>query len=67
MSYIVENNIQLAKNFKLSEFACKHCGKVRIDMELVYVLQRMRDKIGKINIPIASGALSSMPRYARTT
>ncbi|HZJ68498.1 MAG TPA: DUF882 domain-containing protein [Candidatus Eisenbacteria bacterium] len=53
MSYLVENNIQLSKNFKLSEFACKHCGKVKIDMELVYVLQKMRDKVGRINIPIA--------------
>jgi len=53
MSYTVENNIQLAKNFKLSEFACKHCGKVKVDMELVYVLQRIRDRLGRIDIPIA--------------
>src|SRR5678809_1154354 len=53
MSYIVENNIQLSKNFKLSEFACKHCGKVMVDMELVHVLQKMRDRVGRINIPIA--------------
>jgi hypothetical protein len=53
MSYVVENDIQLAKNFQLSEFRCKHCGKVMVDMELVHVLQKMRDKIGRINIPIA--------------
>jgi hypothetical protein len=53
VSYIVENNIQLAKNFKLSEFACKHCGRIALDMRLVEVLQKMRDRIGRIDIPIA--------------
>lgn len=52
MSYIVENNIQLTKNFKLSEFACKHCGRIMIDMELINVLQKMRDRLGKINVEI---------------
>ena len=53
MSYIVENNIQLSKNFKLSEFACKHCGRIALDMRLVEVLQKMRNRIGRIEIPIA--------------
>ena len=53
MSYIVENDIQLTKNFRLSEFRCKHCGKVMVDMDLVRVLQKMRDRLGRIDIPIA--------------
>ena len=52
MSYIVENNIQLSKNFSLSEFACKHCRRVRVDMSLVYALQKMRDIVGPIIIEI---------------
>lgn len=52
MSYTVENNIQLSKNFKLSEFACKHCGRIMVDMNLVYALQKMRDIVGPINVEI---------------
>jgi len=52
MSYIVENNIQLSKNFKLSEFRCKHCGKIKLDMNLVHALQKMRDIVGVITVEI---------------
>lgn len=52
MSYIVENNIQLSKNFRLSEFACPHCGHIKVDMNLVYALQRMRDIVGPISVKI---------------
>lgn len=44
----VVNDIQLAKNFKLSEFKCRHCDKVLMpDMRLVEKLQQLRDLLGK--------------------
>jgi uncharacterized protein YcbK (DUF882 family) len=44
----------LSKNFKLSEFTCKcGCGTVKIDMDLVRLLQVLRDIINKpINVAI---------------
>jgi len=41
-------DMQLTRNFKLSEFKCRHCDKVLLpDMELVYKLQLLRDMLGK--------------------
>ena len=48
------NDIQLAPNFNLREFACKHCGAVKIDPALVGELQRLRDRVGR-PIIITSG------------
>jgi len=40
--------MQLSNNFTSEEFTCKcGCGFDRIDIELVYVLQRLRDHLGK--------------------
>lgn len=41
------NNFNLTKNFNLREFACKCCGSVKIDDELVERLQVLRDRIAK--------------------
>jgi uncharacterized protein YcbK (DUF882 family) len=41
------NDVNLALNFKLQEFECKHCRAVKIDPELVRRLQAMREEIGK--------------------
>lgn len=43
----VDTNIQISRNFKLSEFRC-HCGKehVELDMELAEKLQVLRDLLG---------------------
>ena len=41
------NDINLAQNFCLAEFQCRHCGAVKIDPELVRRLQKMRDEIGQ--------------------
>ncbi len=41
------NDVNLAPNFRLAEFQCKHCGAVKIDPELVRRLQTMREEIGK--------------------
>ncbi len=48
------NDIQLTPNFNLREFACKHCGAVILEPELVKKLQALRDLIGK-PIVITSG------------
>ena len=38
----------LSKNFSSDEFRCHHCGRLdMLDPELVRVLQRLRDKLGK--------------------
>lgn len=50
----IDTNIQLTKNFKLSEFTC-HCGKnhVELDMELVTKLQALRDLLGSpVNVAV---------------
>lgn len=44
---------ELSPNFRKAEFACKcsHCSMVTVDMELVDILQRIRDHFGKpVNI-----------------
>lgn len=52
----VINDIQLTKNFKLSEFECDYKGnvKVMLDMNLVLELQKLRDIVGR-PIDISSG------------
>jgi len=39
------NDFRISENFNLREFACKCCGSVKIDSELVGKLQRIRDMI----------------------
>jgi len=53
--YKVLNDIQISKNFKLSEFEC-HDGshEVQLNGKLVEKLQELRDAIGK-SITIAAG------------
>ena len=48
------NDIQLTANFNLREFACRHCGALKIDPALVTRLQQLRDRVGKA-INITSG------------
>jgi uncharacterized protein YcbK (DUF882 family) len=38
---------QLSPHFKESEFACKCCGKARVDKKLVNLLEEIRVAIGK--------------------
>jgi len=48
-------SIYASKNFKFIEFRCSDCGKVKpLDPKLIYLLQALRDKIGK-PIYITSG------------
>ena len=35
------------KNFKASEFACKHCGENKIDQRVIDLAQAIRDELGQ--------------------
>lgn len=48
------NNFKIAENFNLKEFQCPCCGSVKIDSNLVMLLQELRRLIGK-PITITSG------------
>lgn len=48
------NNFKIAKNFLLKEFQCPCCKTVKIDDEVVILLQRLRDLLKK-PIIITSG------------
>lgn len=57
------NNIQISKNFKLSEFQCKDGSHlVKVDSQLLNKLQRLRDKLDK---PIIINSGYRTPDYNR--
>lgn len=45
---------QDTKNFKVSEFACKHCGENKIDQKVLNMAQELRDYLG-VPIRVNSG------------
>lgn len=42
-------------HFKQTEFACKHCGKVKVNPVLITKLEALRAELGDIPIVITSG------------
>jgi uncharacterized protein YcbK (DUF882 family) len=53
--YNIPESMKLSKNFTISEFACNDGSKnIIVDFELVQLLQKLRDKLGK-SIEITSG------------
>ena len=42
------------KNFKVSEFACKHCGQNKIDPRVLTMAQTIRDALG-VPVRVNSG------------
>ena len=42
------------KNFKVSEFACKHCGENKIDQRVINMAQTIREAIG-VPVRVNSG------------
>ncbi len=42
------------KNFKVSEFACKHCGENHIDQRVIDMAQIIRDELG-VSVRVNSG------------
>jgi len=55
--WIEENGI---KHFKAEEFICKHCGKLKIDTDLILKLEDIRTQIGK---PIFITSAYRCPEY----
>ena len=52
--YNVPKNMRIATNFLLSEFACKDGSKtVIVDFELLELLQRLRDVVGRVIVTSA--------------
>lgn len=45
--YAKGTKVQLSENFNASEFACKHCGEIVVDLKLVAILQAIRTHFGK--------------------
>ena len=45
---------QDTKNFKVSEFACKHCGENKIDQKVLNMAQELRDYLG-VAVRVNSG------------
>lgn len=45
----------LSPHFDRAEFACKHCGRVRVSCELVQLLEDIRSAIGDRPIHLVSG------------
>jgi uncharacterized protein YcbK (DUF882 family) len=46
-TFIVKPNVQITQNFNSDEFACKCCGVIQINMELVQKLERLRSELGQ--------------------
>jgi uncharacterized protein YcbK (DUF882 family) len=61
-TYTKGQNIQLSKNFHLSEWACKcsRCSTVKVDSTHVANLQKLRDKLGK---PISINSAYRCPAH----
>lgn len=58
-------SIFISRNFKFAEFACPDCGKNRpIDSHFIYLLQSLREKIGK-PIYISKGGGLRCRKYNR--
>ena len=47
-------NAKDTANFKVSEFACKHCGKNEIDQKVLNMAQEIRDYLG-VAVRVNSG------------
>lgn len=54
-TWAVLNKAKGVKRFKVQEFACKHCGKIKIDINLLLKLEELRRAIGNKPIVVTSG------------
>lgn len=54
-TFDVLQRLEKIKHFKLKEFACKHCGEIKIDINLLVKLEELRRAIGNRPIIINSG------------
>ena len=44
------NKAKQVKHFKVREFACRHCGQVRLNIDLLLKLEQLRTKTGPLVI-----------------
>lgn len=44
----------LSENFKEKEFACRHCGQIHVEPELIRKMQALRNELGKV-VTVTSG------------
>lgn len=49
-SLVVANKLESVNSFKLQEFACKHCGEVKLDIELLLKLEELKVHTGPLSI-----------------
>ncbi len=54
-TWAVLDKAKNVKHFKVKEFACKHCGEIKIDINLLVKLEELRRAIGNRPIIINSG------------
>jgi zinc D-Ala-D-Ala carboxypeptidase len=54
-TWAVLDKAKNVKHFKVKEFACKHCGEIKIDINLLVKLEELRRAIGNKPIIINSG------------
>lgn len=49
------NKAKKVKHFKVKEFACKHCGQVKLNINLLLKLEELRSAVGNRPMIITSG------------
>jgi GH25 family lysozyme M1 (1,4-beta-N-acetylmuramidase) len=49
VKHLVDAGGKLSEHFHLDEFRCKHCGRARVNRELVRALERMRVDLGPLS------------------
>lgn len=49
-SWDILSKLETVKNFKVGEFKCKHCGQVKLDIDLLLKLEELRAKTGPLII-----------------
>lgn len=54
-TWAVLDKAKNVRHFKVKEFACKHCGEIKIDINLLVKLEELRRAIGNRPIIINSG------------
>ena len=54
-TFIILDKIDAIKNFKLAEFRCRHCGKLKLNINLLLKLEELRTALGDKPMIINSG------------
>jgi len=50
MSYLKKNDWELIKNFTKDDFKCPCCGKVKMDFDIVHIVDKLKDECPTIKI-----------------